>query len=204
MVSRSASLLLASALMHLSAVAFLAQSDSAQRGFAGDGNAAGPPSTMSIVPVADMADESLSPAPHAAEAAMPDEPPAGTVMPATLPRYDTPTPPAEYLPRGKLTRAAHPLEEIDLNDASLGESGFEGEIELVLLIERDGRVGEVIVPAVDDRVAAFAERAAARFRAARFSPGEVDGRPVRSELRIKVVSERPVSSGRADHAATQR
>lgn len=112
--------------------------------------------------------------------------PRQAASPGETPR----TPSSGYMPSGRLTRAPHALTDIDLNADDISHTGFAGEVVLTLLIEPDGSVADVLVPTDDADAAAFAELVAARFRSARFSPGEIDGRPVRSELRIKVVSER--------------
>jgi hypothetical protein len=99
----------------------------------------------------------------------------------------------EYLQRGQLTRLPTPLSEIDLNAVQLGEMGFSGQLELVVMIDAEGAVVEVRNYAIEENARAFADGVAAHFRNARFTPGEVHGRPVRSQLRITVVSEHEAS-----------
>jgi protein TonB len=70
-----------------------------------------------------------------------------------------------------------------------------GEVMLLLLIDETGRVHECTV--VDAQPAGtFEEAALEAFRAARFTPGQRDGRNVRSRLLVKVVFS-PAQAGTA-------
>lgn len=99
----------------------------------------------------------------------------------------------DYATPGRLTKLAAPLSDIDLNVPDISASGFRGEANLTLLIDTDGSVADVIggegLPGQDD----FARHVAARFRSALFMPGEIDGKPVKSQLPITVVSENPAT-----------
>lgn len=96
---------------------------------------------------------------------------------------------AEYIPTGRLTRLPFPLVDIDLNVTAIDEVAFEGAIELIILVEADGTVTNVSTTVDHDSVREYADRVAARFLSARFSPGEIDGKAVRSKVQITVVSE---------------
>lgn len=95
----------------------------------------------------------------------------------------------EYLPSGRLTRLPVPLDDIDLNVTAIDEVALEGVIELTILVEADGTVTHVSTMVDHDSVRQYADRVAARFQNARFSPGEIDGKAVRSKVQITVVSE---------------
>lgn len=62
------------------------------------------------------------------------------------------------------------------------------------MIDMDGTVANIRIPAQSGDAEIFAAHVAERFRLARFSPGEIDGRPVRSEMKIKIVSEGPAAN----------
>lgn len=106
-----------------------------------------------------------------------------------LPKPSKPITGQDYLPPGKLTRLPAPLTDIDLNVAEISGLGIAGKIRLMLLIDIDGSVADVLVPEEADIDHAFAQRVAARFKEARFLPGEVLGQAVKSQLNITVVSE---------------
>ncbi len=97
---------------------------------------------------------------------------------------------AGYLPAGRLTRVPGPLGDFDLNVALLNDAAITAKIELTVLIDAHGLVADVIVPPqADAKTTSFAQSVAQRFKNARFSPGEIDGKAVQSQLRITVVSE---------------
>ena len=98
--------------------------------------------------------------------------------------------PDKWLPSGRLTRLPVPLDAVDLDQPDMHLTGFAGRIELILLIDRHGRVAHVRTASGEPAAQAFAEQAAGRFRSARFTPGEVDGVAVNAILKISVVSER--------------
>lgn len=101
----------------------------------------------------------------------------------------------DYATAGRLTRLPSPLYDIDLNVPEISASGFRGEARLTLRIDADGSVADVISSDEPPALNEFTERVAARFRSARFVPGEIDGRPVKSQLQITVVSENPDTGG---------
>lgn len=108
----------------------------------------------------------------------------------------------DYMPAERLTRQPMLLDEIDLSAPSLQEGAIEGEIDLVILIESSGLVSEVIAGTPGTEAVMYVEMLRDRFRKARFLPGEIDGRAVRSALKIIVITERatrpagaPVSVG---------
>lgn len=102
------------------------------------------------------------------------------------------TQPDNWLPSGKLTRLPQPLDPLELDDPPLG--AYSGRIELILLVDRLGRVREVRTRNPEPEAQRFAAMVAPRFKAARFSPGEVDGVAVNAILKIAVVSQRLPSS----------
>lgn len=102
----------------------------------------------------------------------------------------------DYLPAGRLTRLPAPLSHVDLNVAAINQIAFAGKIELTVLIDASGRVADVISSIESEEGRAFAEHVAARFKSSRFSPGEVNGKAVKSQLQITVVSERPPIPGK--------
>lgn len=98
--------------------------------------------------------------------------------------------PDNWLPSGRLTRLPMPLDAVDLDQPDMQLAGFTGRIELIVLIDRHGRVAHVRTASTEPAAQAFAKQAAGRFRSARFTPGEVDGVAVNAILKISVVSER--------------
>lgn len=95
----------------------------------------------------------------------------------------------DYVSAGRLTKLPSPLTEIDLNVAEISELAYAGQTSLTILINADGTVADVISGVEAENARNFAQRVAARFRSARFMPGEIDGMAVRSQLQITVVSE---------------
>ena len=95
----------------------------------------------------------------------------------------------DYFPPGRLTRLPFPLTDIDLNVSEIDDVAFEGVIELTLWVEADGTVAHVETTSDHDGARQYADRVAARFERALFSPGEIDGKAVRSKVQITVVSE---------------
>ncbi len=94
-----------------------------------------------------------------------------------------------YLTAGRLTRLPVPVADIDLNVAGINDIADVGKIEMTILVNEIGIVVDVI-PAIElDSAHAFAERIAQRFKDARFIPGEINGKVVKSQLHITVVSE---------------
>lgn len=101
----------------------------------------------------------------------------------------------DYFPVDRLTRRPFPLSHIDLNVSVIDEVAHEGAIELTIMVEVDGTVSNVLTSVDHDSASLYTERIAARFRSALFSPGEIDGKPVKSKVQITVVSEPLSQSG---------
>lgn len=96
----------------------------------------------------------------------------------------------DYAAAGRLTRLPVPTTDVDLNVAGINDIDVIGKIELTVLISRAGIVVDVIPVAEIESARVFAERVAQLFRNARFIPGEIDGKAVKSQLRLTVISER--------------
>jgi hypothetical protein len=101
----------------------------------------------------------------------------------------------DYYSVGQLTRLPVPVAPIDLNESAFNGSGFAGTIELTILILANGLVSEVVTSSENDDARTFAELVAARFRNARFVPGEINGTAVNSRLRVTVVSDPLLAPG---------
>lgn len=112
----------------------------------------------------------------------------------TTPAMQEIFPSDEYFSSGSLTHLPNPTAPIDLNVDEVSEVPFSGSVELTILIDVDGTVVDVVPTTDAENAADFIERVAARFKEARFTPGEINGRPVRSQFRITVVSEALPSS----------
>jgi len=94
-----------------------------------------------------------------------------------------------YYSARQLSRTPFPLSNIDLDVLAIDEVAFAGAIELTILVEADGTVARVSSKVDRDDVRTYVDRVAARFQRTQFSPGEIDGRAVRSKLHITVVSD---------------
>ena len=65
---------------------------------------------------------------------------------------------------------------------------------MTILVNEAGIVIDVIPVIGSESARAFVERVAQRFKSTRFTPGEINGKAVKSQVRITVVSENlPVS-----------
>lgn len=95
----------------------------------------------------------------------------------------------DYLSTGQLTRLPTPLANIDLNVAEISDLAFIGETQITLLIDEKGVVTDVRSATETEDARRFIERVAERFRNAQFRPGEINGKAVKSRLKIAVVSE---------------
>jgi len=95
----------------------------------------------------------------------------------------------EFVSSGQLTRLPAPAHHIDLNIADITLLPYEGKVDLTIFIDAAGMVARVAHAGEGSDAEVFAELVAERFRKARFVPGEIDGRPVPSQVRITVVSE---------------
>ncbi|GAB3549351.1 hypothetical protein GCM10027343_30940 [Noviherbaspirillum agri] len=128
--------------------------------------------------------------------------PSTEESPASPAAVESPSPPAtqdvtasnDYLASGKLTQQPSPLAPIDLNVADVSGIAFSGTVDLTILIDVDGTVVDVIPSTDAEEAREFTERVVERFKSARFRPGEINGRPVQSQVRVTVVSEELPSS----------
>jgi hypothetical protein len=103
----------------------------------------------------------------------------------------------DYLTAGNLTRLPEPITEIDLDVAGINDILVTGKVELTVLINEAGMVVDIIPEVEMENEREFAEVVAQRFRSAHFTPGEINGRAVNSQLKITVVSEvLPIIDGR--------
>jgi len=96
-------------------------------------------------------------------------------------------PDADYLPSRLLTRGPAPQQSIDLFYPELAPSGHFRAV-LTLYIDDRGVVQRVRIDEAEDSglPAALEDTARQTFLRSVFAPGELDGRPVRSQLRIEV------------------
>lgn len=101
-----------------------------------------------------------------------------------------------YLVPGRLTRQPVLLTEVDLNEDGIDDVAVSGQVELSIFIDSTGLVADVLYLPGNEELLLFAERVAERFRRARFLPGELDGKAVKSQLRVVVVSEPRANEGR--------
>lgn len=92
-----------------------------------------------------------------------------------------------YWPRSLLTRPPTPQQSIDLLYPALAPSGRFRAV-LTLFIDEQGVVQRVRIDEADDSGLPPVLEDAARqtFLRSSFTPGEIDGRPIRSRLRIEV------------------
>lgn len=92
-----------------------------------------------------------------------------------------------YWPRNLLTRPPTPQQSIDLLYPALAPSGRFRAV-LTLFIDEQGVVQRVRIDEADDSgLPPILEDAARQtFLRSTFTPGEIDGRPIRSRLRIEV------------------
>lgn len=98
-----------------------------------------------------------------------------------------------YLPAERLTRLPEPAEHIDPSLATITDIPFAGQIQLTVLIDANGMVADVITSVESNDARILAERIAAHFKDARFIPGEIDGKAVKSRLQITVVGKSPLT-----------
>lgn len=120
---------------------------------------------------------------------------AGAGGEGTLEAASAAAPPAERLPLGiptaryyepsEVSRGVLPLTEIDPSPNELAEVADAGSLVLVLYISDNGRVDRVEIEQQkgDPAIGAIVAK---QFLAALFTPAEVEGRPVKSRLRIEV------------------
>ncbi len=129
--------------------------------------------------------------PAAVAAAAPLEP-----APPTTPAHDALSAPKslavesvadglDYVPRGLLSVVPVPLAASEVPFPESARGSFEASVQLSVFIDEAGVVQKLRV----DRSSggpALASAAIDAFRQARFSPGQVDGRVVRSVIRVEV------------------
>lgn len=140
------------------------------------------PATYSPAPSIDLGKPAVPPS----EPVPPSPAPVSTSLPAVeMALVDDPT----YYTAKQLDvhpQAAQPVRP-EYPDG-VADAGAEGYVTLKLLIDDAGKVREVSV--VDAQPpGSFEESALAAFRAARFLPGQRSGRPVKSQILIKVTYE---------------
>lgn len=92
----------------------------------------------------------------------------------------------DYFPRALLTQAPSPIEPVVIDYPAIDRDPGHHSSELTLFIDETGRVARV---RVDGAELPFELEVAARnaFINARFRSGELDGRAVKSQIRIEVV-----------------
>ncbi len=114
---------------------------------------------------------------------------AGPVATPAIPAIATSAadPDAAYLPRSQLTQAPVPQQSIDLLYPELAPAGRFRAV-LTLFIDDRGVVQRVRIDEADDSGLPPVLEDAARqtFLHSPFTPGELDGRPIRSRLRIEI------------------
>lgn len=122
----------------------------------------------------------------AASAAHTATTPDPVALAATLPDPDQ-DPDLAYLPRSLLTRPPAPQQSIDLLYPDLAPSGQFRAV-VTLFIDDRGVVQRVRIDEADDSglPPALEDVTRQTFLRSAFVPGEIDGRPTRSRLRIEV------------------
>ncbi len=91
----------------------------------------------------------------------------------------------DYVPRDLLSVVPRPLAAIDVPFPESASGWFEANVQLSVFIDETGLVQKLRV----DRSSggsALESAAIQAFRQARFSPGQIDGRAVRSVIRVEV------------------
>ena len=94
-----------------------------------------------------------------------------------------------YFQAGRLTRLPAPVSDIDLDVPDIHDMAFTGVTELTILIDERGTVIDVLTSMEPEGIPLFVDLVIARFKNARFIPGEINGKAVKSQLQITVVSE---------------
>ena len=92
----------------------------------------------------------------------------------------------DYFPRAQLSLAPSPLDLVVIDYPAIEKDRGHHVSELTLFIDETGRVARVRVdgPSLPPALEDAARRA---FAAARFRPGEAEGRAVKSQIRVEVV-----------------
>jgi hypothetical protein len=97
-----------------------------------------------------------------------------------------PQPAATYYTTDQLTEPARPVSPPELVAPESGPSYASGMVTLDLWISELGNVVAVNVEKTD-LPESYTNMAAGAFRKLRFTPGEIDGRPVPARIRIEVI-----------------
>jgi len=139
-----------------------------------------------------------------AAAAAPPNSPATDTQPAGAPANTSPPMPkfglalpgidsdGDYFPRALLSKAPSPLEPVVIDYPLIENDSGHHVSELTLFIDETGRVARVRVDGAS-LPAALEDAARRAFTGSQFRAGEVDGRSVKSQIRIEVVFDnRPV------------
>lgn len=105
-------------------------------------------------------------------------------QPSTAQAADAQVPPPPYVDASLLTIRPRVVGDLLLLYPPSAPSGtFKAQV--TILIDEQGRVEQVLL-ADDALPPELANSAISAFKAARFTPGEVDGTPVRSSVQIEV------------------
>lgn len=145
--------------------------------------AAAPAATPAAQAEADAATAAPGPVPApqsaAPASASPPAPSFGLVVPAADRDGD-------YFSRALLSLAPRPIDPVVIDYPALEKDSGHHVSELTLFIDETGRVARVRVdgPSLPPALEDAARRA---FAAARFRPGEAEGRAVKSQIRVEVV-----------------
>lgn len=150
-----------------------------------------PPATATSADEAPPSTPSFAPFPTSAAATSRSTAPP----PAMLAGMRTAT---VFYPADQLSVRPRALDEPLLQTPALDSLVATGEIEFTLWIDERGRIADLSVER-SDLPEAFAQTATDAFRALRFAPGEIDGQPVGTVLRIAVRYEDERLAG--DHGA---
>lgn len=125
--------------------------------------------------------------PRPAEPAPPPPPPVPAAPPALRLPF-VPAPDEAFLPRSALTVPPKPLSDIVIPDVSSEDlKGGSAAVKLVitLFINEQGRVERIRLD-TEDAEPALEQAAVRAFAGARFTPGELNGQPVKARMRIEI------------------
>lgn len=107
-----------------------------------------------------------------------------------------------YFPPRLLTRRPYPLDSIDPSPTHLKFDGLVGSARIVLLISMEGKVDRAIV--IDSSLPEIVVDSAIKaFKAARFSPGYLNERAVRSQFLVELGPPVPAASSGEPESAKQ-
>ncbi|HZY19501.1 MAG TPA: energy transducer TonB [Ramlibacter sp.] len=133
------------------------------------------PAAVGAVQAAKLPPASPPPAPS-----VPQDTAAPLAAPAAQPAGEP-----EYLPRSRLTVPPRPRDEVSIPFPDEVKGVVDLKVRVALFIDEAGTVQRVKLETADVPPV-FAEAVQKAFLATRFSPGELDARPVRSQVRIEV------------------